>query len=67
MQRGATDFMTKPLHLDKLELIIKRLLKSRTVEQENEALKAQLHAKMAWKISLETLRRCRRFLKRSDR
>lgn len=45
MQRGATDFMTKPLHLDKLELIIKRLLKSRTVEQENEALKAQLHAK----------------------
>ena len=45
MQRGATDFMTKPLHLDKLELIIKRLLKSRTVEQENEALKAQLNAK----------------------
>jgi DNA-binding NtrC family response regulator len=45
MQRGATDFMTKPLHLDKLELIIKRLLKSRTVEQENEALKAQLNVK----------------------
>ena len=45
MQRGATDFMTKPLHLDKLELIIKLLLKSRTVEQENEALKAQLNAK----------------------
>ena len=45
MQRGASDFMTKPLHLDKLELIIKRLLKSRQVERENESLKAQLNVK----------------------
>ena len=42
MQRGATDFMTKPLHLDKLELVVKRCLQARNLEQENAALKAQL-------------------------
>ncbi len=42
MKRGAVDFMTKPLNLDKLELILKRLVKSKKLEKENEALKAQL-------------------------
>ena len=34
--------MTKPLHLDKLELVVKRCLQARNLEQENAALKAQL-------------------------
>ena len=35
MQRGATDFMTKPIHLDKLEVVVKRCLRSRELEREN--------------------------------
>ena len=42
MQRGATDFMTKPIHLDKLEVVVKRCLRSRDLERENADLKAHL-------------------------
>ncbi len=43
MKKGATDFMTKPLNLDRLELLLRRLLKTRRVELENEQLKTQLN------------------------
>ena len=43
MKRGAVDFMTKPLNIDKLELILKRLLKTKNLELENKILKAQLN------------------------
>src|SRR5207249_10661015 len=35
MKRGAYDFVTKPLNLDKVELLIARALQSRRLEQEN--------------------------------
>jgi two-component system response regulator AtoC len=42
MKRGAYDFVTKPLNLDKVELLISRALSSRRMEQENRALRAQV-------------------------
>ncbi|HEY2800545.1 MAG TPA: response regulator, partial [Chthoniobacterales bacterium] len=35
MKRGAYDFVTKPLNLDKVEMLIARALGSRRLEQEN--------------------------------
>src|SRR5437773_2347544 len=35
MKRGAYDFVTKPLNLDNVEMLIARALKSRRLEQEN--------------------------------
>src|SRR5438045_3181592 len=42
MKRGAYDFVTKPLNLDKVELLIARALQSRKLEQENPALREQV-------------------------
>ena len=41
MKRGAYDFITKPLNLDELELLLKRALKERRLEAENTKLHAQ--------------------------
>jgi len=35
MKRGAYHFVTKPLNIEELDLLIKRALRSRTLEQEN--------------------------------
>ena len=45
MRRGAFDFLTKPVNLEKLEIIIKRALKSRTLEAENVVLHERLDKK----------------------
>ncbi len=45
MKQGATDFMTKPINLDKLELVLARILKAKKIELENEQLKIQLDNK----------------------
>lgn len=45
MKKGATDFMAKPINLDKLELVLERLLKARQVELENVQLREQLDSK----------------------
>lgn len=45
MKQGATDFMTKPINLDKLELVLDRLLKSKRIELENQRLREQLDDK----------------------
>jgi DNA-binding NtrC family response regulator len=45
MKLGATDFMTKPINLDKLELVLDRLLKAKKIELENMQLKVQLDSK----------------------
>src|SRR5437867_13450953 len=37
MKRGAYDFVTKPLNLDKVELLIARAVPGRKPEQENHA------------------------------
>ena len=42
MKRGAYDFVTKPLNLDKVEMLIARALASRRMEQENRALRQQI-------------------------
>src|SRR5213082_996760 len=42
MKRGAYDFVTKPLNLDKVEILITRALASRRMEQENRTLRQQI-------------------------
>jgi two-component system response regulator AtoC len=42
MKRGAYDFVTKPLNLDKVELLIARALRGRKLEQENRTLREQV-------------------------
>src|SRR5690242_8159772 len=42
MKRGAYDFVTKPLNLDKVEMLISRALKGRNLEQENKTLRQQI-------------------------
>ena len=42
MKRGAYDFVTKPLNLDKVEILIARALQSRRIEQENRSLRQQI-------------------------
>ena len=46
MKRGAYHFVTKPLNIDELEILIKRALKSRGLEQENISLKRQVSEKV---------------------
>lgn len=48
MRRGAFDFLTKPVNLEKLELVIKRALKSKKLEAENQDLHARLDAKYSF-------------------
>src|SRR5215216_7183078 len=42
MKRGAYDFVTKPLNLDKVELLIARAVHGRKLEQENRTLREQV-------------------------
>lgn len=42
MKNGAFDFLTKPINLDHLDLLIKRALRTRAVETENRQLQQQL-------------------------
>src|SRR6202048_3144710 len=42
MKRGAYDFVTKPLNLDKVEILIARALHGRKLEQENRSLREQV-------------------------
>jgi two-component system response regulator AtoC len=43
MKRGAYDFVTKPLNLDKIEMLIARALGTRKLEQENRTLRQQVN------------------------
>jgi two-component system response regulator AtoC len=42
MKRGAYDFVTKPLNLDKVEMLLARALQNRKLEQENRTLRQQV-------------------------
>ncbi len=42
MKRGAYDFVTKPVNIDRLELLIKRALHGSEVEKENVRLREQV-------------------------
>ncbi|MDZ4789420.1 MAG: sigma-54 dependent transcriptional regulator [Blastochloris sp.] len=45
MRRGAYDYVTKPVNIDKLEMLLLRALKGRLVEDENRQLRQQLDEK----------------------
>ncbi len=45
MRHGATDFLTKPVNLKELELVLERVLRSRRAETENRQLREQLDSK----------------------
>ena len=45
MKRGAYDFLTKPINLDRLDILLKRALRTREVEQENRSLHEQINEK----------------------
>ncbi len=48
MKRGAYDFLTKPLNVEKLELVIQRALKSRATAAENKAMSSRLDQKFSF-------------------
>lgn len=45
MKRGAVDFLTKPVNIERLEILIQRALKSRTLEVEVKQLHERLDEK----------------------
>ena len=49
MRRGAYDFLTKPLNIEKLEIVIQRALKSRATEKENHAMRVRLDNKFSFR------------------
>ena len=44
MRRGAWHFVTKPLNLDEVEMLLKRALRNRTLEAENQKLARQVQS-----------------------
>lgn len=49
MKRGAVDFLTKPVNIERLEVLIQRALKTRTLEVEVQ----QLHERLDDKFKLD--------------
>lgn len=49
MRHGAYDFLTKPLNLDQLGLIVKRALESREMKLEHQELKKSVESNNAFK------------------
>ena len=49
MKRGAFDFLTKPVNLEKLEILIQRALKTKTLEVQVK----QLHERLDERFSFE--------------
>ena len=47
MKLGAHDYVTKPVNLDRLELLLEKALESRNLRQENAQLKHRLREKQA--------------------
>src|SRR5574344_1860534 len=48
MRHGAYDFLTKPLNLDQLGLIVKRALESRELSLQHQQLQAELQSKKSF-------------------
>ncbi len=49
MKRGAVDFLTKPVQIERLEILIQRAMKTKTLEVEVK----QLHERLDEKFSME--------------
>ena len=45
MKRGAADYLTKPIDLDELEVLVGRTLERRALESENRELRQQLESR----------------------
>lgn len=45
MKNGAYDFLTKPVNLDRLDLVLQRALRNRDMEKENATLRSELDAR----------------------
>ncbi|MBI2440338.1 MAG: sigma-54-dependent Fis family transcriptional regulator [Lentisphaerae bacterium] len=54
VKAGAYDFLTKPVNLDQLELVLQRALRSRQLESENKSLRTQLDKKFGLETILGT-------------
>jgi two-component system response regulator AtoC len=48
MKRGAYDFLTKPVNLEKLEILMKRALESKSLKEEVESLHERLDVKYSF-------------------
>jgi two-component system, NtrC family, response regulator AtoC len=48
MRLGAADFLTKPINLEHLRLVIQRALRERALQDEVTALREQLHERFAF-------------------
>jgi DNA-binding NtrC family response regulator len=48
MRLGATDFLTKPIDLDHLQLVVRRALRERELQDEVASLREQLHGRYAF-------------------
>ena len=48
MRRGAFDFLTKPVNIEKLEILIQRALQSKSLEKENAVLHKRLDKKYSF-------------------
>ena len=48
MKRGAYDFLTKPVNLEKLEILMKRALESKSLQTEVESLHERLDVKYSF-------------------
>jgi DNA-binding NtrC family response regulator len=48
MRLGATDFLTKPIDIDYLRLVVKRALRERALREEVTALREQLQARSSF-------------------
>jgi len=42
MRRGAYDFVTKPVNIDRIEILVRRALKERETQKENDELKREV-------------------------
>ncbi len=48
MKSGAYDYLTKPINLDDLEILIQRVAEKRMLQAENRALKAELESRFSF-------------------
>lgn len=46
MKKGVYDFVTKPVNIDRLEILIKRALKDRAARQENKVLRERVEKQL---------------------
>ncbi|MEW6535685.1 MAG: sigma-54 dependent transcriptional regulator [Candidatus Auribacterota bacterium] len=54
VKRGADDFLTKPINLDKLYITISKIIDNKILKEENQQLKQQLDAKYGLKNIIGT-------------